>query len=164
MGWYRFRSGLAYQGVEQIHSISPIWMKNKVFVHLDRTDAGLPQLWLMDLKTLFPALCRPHAIDSGAATFLYTPKSFIAEIVYTDGKLMFASRTIGEETRLAETYMSFRPLPWLKSPAQLGFLHLPSGPEPYGSVDELATSMRSFITRYFDCEPEMASDPIWLFS
>ena len=100
---------------------------------------------------------RPSHHPNNEISFLWKPGLLIAELVCQPDKgLVFAIREAGN-TRYEDRVESFKPLSWLEPLVRAGVLKLPDKAELYGSIDELARTIRDFIHRYFDCAPEFES-------
>ena len=95
---------------------------------------------------------RPNQPYNREVSFLWEPGQVIVELLYRPDKgLVFVAhgRSDGVD--------GYTPLPWIEAYARAGAIRLPSKTEDYGSLDQLADQVRSFIHRYFDCEATFES-------
>jgi hypothetical protein len=98
-------------------------------------------------------VARPHHHPDKQVSFLWTPGSELAELLYTPGNGLIFALKDSNGISYAETIRDFHPPEWIRAYAEAGALRLPSQLEQYGSIDHLANSCLDFIHRYFDCDP-----------
>ena len=101
-------------------------------------------------------IIRPAQHDN-QVSFVWSPGTAIAELICRPGyednlRFLFWEKASGTVTQ-RESIGELRPLPWLKDFARARAVRLPSAVAEYGTVDELAQRVRSFIHRYADCDP-----------
>jgi hypothetical protein len=102
-----------------------------------------------------PKIVRPNS-QQKMMTFLWTPGVELAELVYRDGKVMYAVWD-GKEVKYPPNYNGNLPPSWIANVVAKRTLQLPSEPKPFGTIDELAKDMKDFIHRYFECSEVMES-------
>lgn len=98
-----------------------------------------------------PGPARQH---DNQISFLWTPGKTLVESIYSPAEgLQFAVREGPGKFTQTGKHEKYTPHAWLAEEfLPRGVLKLPSRPEPYGDVDSLATRVRAFIHRYFDCD------------
>jgi hypothetical protein len=106
-----------------------------------------------------PPLVRPTDYrEREQMTFLWARGTIVVELVLRGGaSLGFARWTAGKVSYLSKYDGTYVPVGWLKPYATTGALRLPSGAKKYGTIDDLAEQIRTFIHRYFDCDPVFES-------
>jgi len=100
---------------------------------------------------------RPSHHPNPAISFLWNKGQAIVDLVYQPSNgLRFIVRE-GTSIRCVERYAQYLPLGWLAQYAIGGAVLLPSESARMESLDALATEIRSFVHRYFDCPAEFES-------
>jgi hypothetical protein len=103
------------------------------------------------------AIIRPSIVGgSKKITFLWSPKNKIVELVYRPGEegLCFTVSEPGREHYFTNDVDGLTPLKWVESYARMRALRLPSGPSSYGTLTQLAESMKNHVRRYYDSDEE----------
>jgi hypothetical protein len=101
-----------------------------------------------------PKIVRPNSKEK--ITFLWIPGVELVELVYRDGKVMYAVWD-GQEVKYPQNYKGFLPPSWIADVVVKRSLQLATAAEPHGTIDGLAADMREFIHRYFECSEVMES-------
>lgn len=101
---------------------------------------------------------RPSQRQQGrrAASFYWVRGTYLAELIYVPWQgLRFAFRNGEGAPRIENNAYNGEvpPVAWMEDYARTAALRLPTGFEPYGTLAELAADVRTFVSRYFDCEP-----------
>lgn len=97
-------------------------------------------------------IIRPCQPVNDQISFRWQRGASLIELIYgTDHGLRFV---ISDETglRIAPTFLQYTPLPWMEAYARGNAIRLPSDVEPFGTVDEIAGRVKTFLHRHFDAE------------
>jgi len=101
------------------------------------------------------AVIRPSIHPNNQISFLWTPGSVLLETVYVPGSgLRFLVREASGATSVVQQHGVYTLLPWLEAFARSNTVRLAAGATPFGSFDQLASDMRAFVRRYFDCDAD----------
>ncbi len=103
-----------------------------------------------------PTIIRPSYSRRNEASFLWTPNELHAEIIYKPAEgLQFAVKN-GRPT-YSRSIEGYEPVSWLEAYGRQKAVRFPSEIGSCPNTDSLATAMRRFIHRYFDCQPAFES-------
>ena len=103
-----------------------------------------------------PKIVRPSRTSQEQTTFLWIPGVQLVELVYRDGKVMYAVWN-GQDVKYQPNYNGHLPPAWIPDVVTKRSLQLPSEAKPHGTIDELASRMKDFIHGYFECSGVMES-------
>jgi|SRR5579872_4441196 len=94
---------------------------------------------------------RPHNRTGSFISFFLEPGRSHVEVIHSPEEgLRFAIKKNGR-IEYKKSFSGYQPLSWLTEYVAVGGVKLPSVAEPYGCFNDLATSARKFVHRYFDC-------------
>ena len=82
-----------------------------------------------------PKIVRPSRASQEQTTFLWIPGVQLVELVYRDGKLMYAVWS-GQEVKYQPNYNGHLPPAWILDVVTKRSLQLPSEAKPHGTIDQ----------------------------
>jgi hypothetical protein len=108
---------------------------------------------IKDTTPKIPAILRPSSGSSGHATMIWVPGVELVELVYQGGELKYVVWD-GASVKYQKSHQNYTPPQWVADAVKKGTVRLPSQATASGGLDDIASRMKSFIHRYFECDED----------